>query len=150
MAKTTDDLNVLKNLPDIHIWGEDIEKFGKINLLKGKFVITSDGKFIAKLFTVDKWDRANFFHNMLLEELGVEKPESAEIKKEIIGGGKIEIEMVGDYVECKLSGKSGIYGHYNKSDIDIARMERAIEATFHLGMMPILVIPDFEYINVNI
>ncbi len=150
MAKTNDDINVLKNLPDIHIWGEDIKEFGKINLLKGKFVITSDGKFIAKVFTLDKWDKANFFHNMLLEELGIKNPESAQMKKEIMGGGKIEIETIGDYAECRLRGKSGIYGHYNKSDIDIAKMEIAIEATFHLGMMPVLVIPDFDNMVVKI
>ncbi|MBN2087949.1 hypothetical protein JW758_06415, partial [Candidatus Peregrinibacteria bacterium] len=82
------------------------------------------------------------FHNLLLAELGIKRPESPRIKKEIKGGGKIMLEMIGDYVECRLYGRSFTYGHYDKAVIDIAKMEKAIEATFHLGMMPILVIPD--------
>ncbi len=149
MVKKIDDLNVLKNLPDIKIWGEDLEGFGGIKLFKGKFVIMDDGKFIAKIVPKEKYDKMDIYHNTMLYDLGVTDPDSSAIKKIIIGGGKIELEMIEDYVECRLYGSSQTYGDYDKSDIDLAKMEKAIEATFHLGMMPILVVPDFENMTVN-
>ena len=150
MVKKIDDLNVLKNLPDIKIWGEDFEEFGEIKLFKGKFVITDDGNFIAKIVPKEKYDKMDIYHNTMLEDLGVEDPDSSAVKKTIIGGGKIELEMVQDYVECRLYGSSKTYGDYDKSDIDLARMEKAIEATFHLGMMPILVVSDFENMTAKV
>ena len=150
MTKTSDDIAVLKNLPDIHIWGEDFEEFGEIKLFKGKFVITDDGKFIAKIVPKDKYDQMDIYHNTMLLDLGVKDPDSKTIHKTIIGGGKIELEMVKDYVECRLYAGSKTYGGYNKTDIDLARMEKAIEATFHLGLMPILVIPDFENMTIKL
>jgi hypothetical protein len=150
MVKKIDDLNVLKNLPDIKIWGEDFKEFGEIKLFKGKFVITDDGNFIAKIVPKEKYDKMDIYHNTMLEDLGVEDPDSSAIKKTIIGGGKIELEMVQDYVECRLYGSSKTYGDYDKSDIDLARMEKAIEATFHLGMMPILVVSDFENMTAKV
>ncbi|MBU0577028.1 hypothetical protein KJ742_04025 [Patescibacteria group bacterium] len=144
MAKTSDDINVLKNLPEIKIWGEGLEDIYELKNYKGKFVITDDGKFIAKVLPRSDYNKAELFHDKILEELGVKNPTSAEMKKVVVGGGKIEIELIGDYVECRLYGVSQTYGSYDASDIDQAKMERAIEAALHLGMMPILVVPDFE------
>lgn len=39
MEKNTNDLDILNNLPDVYIWGDDLDKFGKIPLFKGKFRI---------------------------------------------------------------------------------------------------------------
>lgn len=144
MAKKNPDIEVLKNLPEIKIWGEEFEKIDQIRHYKGKFVITAGGKFIAKLLPKNQYDTTKLWHNTMLKELAVKKPESPAMKKEIVGGGKIELEMIGDYVECRFYGKSSVYGNYDPTDIDMAKMERAIEATFHLGMMPVLIIPNFE------
>ncbi len=150
MDKKIDDLKVLKNLPSIKIWGEDLEDIYNIKRYKGKFVITNNGKFIAKILPKDKYDQADVYHNTMLEELGVEKPDSPVMKRAIVGGGKIEVELIQDYVECRIYGSSKTYGDYDKSDIDLARMEKAVAATFHLGMMPILVVPDFENMTAKI
>ncbi len=143
-SKKTGDAEILKSLPPIKIWGNRLEDIYNVKAYKGKFVITDDGKFIAKIFPKDEYDSTDLYHNSMLLDLGIKNPDSAEMKRAIAGGGKIEIELVEDYVECRLYGDSQTYGHYNKADIDIARMETALEAEFDLGMMPILVIPDFK------
>ena len=149
MVKKSQDLETIKNLPSIKIWGEDLEDIYNIKRYKGKFVITDSGKFIAKILPKDKYDKTDIYHNTMLEDLGVENPESPVMKRAIVGGGKIEVELIQDYVECRIYGSSQTYGGYDKTDIDLARMEKAIEATFHLGMMPILVVPDFENMTAN-
>jgi len=150
MPKTSEDINILKSLPDIHIWGEDFEQFGEIKLFKGKFVITDEGKFIAKIVPKEKYDKMDIYHNTMLFDLGVKDPDSKSVHNAIVGGGKMELEMVGDYIECRLYGGSKTYGDFDKTDIDLARMEKAIESIFHLGMMPILVIPDFDKVTAKI
>jgi hypothetical protein len=141
--KKTGDIQILESLPKVKIWGNKLEDIYDIRSYKGKFVITADGKFIANILPRNEYDKADIFHNTMLLDLGIKNPDSAEMKRAIIGGGKIEVEMIEDYVECRLYNVSKTYGPYDKDDIDIAEMENAIEATFHLGMMPILVIPDF-------
>ena len=143
--KKTEDIETLELLPQIKIWGDRLDDIYDVKSYKGKFVITDDGKFIAKILPKNEYDKADIFHNTMLSDLGIKNPDSAEMKRAITGGGKIEVEMVGDYVECRLYDTSQTYGAYNKDDIDTAEMEKAIEATFHLGMLPILVIPDFRY-----
>lgn len=143
--KKTDDLQTLELITQIKIWGNKLDDIYDIRFYKGKFVMTDDGKFIAKILPRNEYDKADIFHNTMLSDLGIKNPDSAEIKRAITGGGKIEVEMIEDYVECRLYDTSQTYGPYNKDDIDTAEMESAIEATFHLGMLPILVIPDFRY-----
>jgi hypothetical protein len=140
----TNDIEILNNLPNIKIWGEDFEKFGKIKLFKGKFVITNKGKFIAKIVPKEKYAQMDIYHNKMLYDIGIQDPDSKEMHNLITGGGKIELEMINDYAEFRIYGESQTYGPYNKDDINIAEIEKAIEATFHLGMTPILVIPDFK------
>ena len=144
------DAEILKHLPNIKIWGEDFEQFGKIKLFKGKFVIADDGKFIAKIVPKEKYEKMDIYHNKMLYDIGVQDPDSEEMHNLIIGGGKIELEMIDDYAECRFYDKSQTYGPYSKDKINIAEMEKAIQTTFHLGMTPILVIPDFENITATV
>jgi len=128
---------------EVKIWGDSLEDIAEIKAYKGKFVLTTDGKFYAKLFPKDKWDGSAFFHNMILEELGVENTQSPEVKATVAGGGKIEVELVGDHAECRLYGKSTIYGYYNPDDIDTTKLEECLKEVFHLEI-PISVIPSFQ------
>lgn len=134
----------LKKLPQIKIWTDEPANLSKTKAYKGKFVLTSDCKLFAKLFPKKEYDGSKFFHNEILEEMGVKNAESPAVKKEMEGGGKIEIEMIDDYVEVRLYGKSSVYGLYNPDCIDIGEMEGVIRTMFELMDMPILVIPDFE------
>ncbi len=133
----------LKKLPQIKIWADEPTNLGKTPY-KGKFVITNEGKFFAKLFPKKEFDGSAFFHNMVLEEMGVNKAESPAVKKEMDGGGKIEVEMIDDYVEVRLYGKSTIYGPYKADCVDIGEIEGLIRVMFDLADLPILVIPDVE------
>jgi hypothetical protein len=134
----------LKKLPQIKIWADEPANLSKVKAYKGKFVVTNDGKFFAKVFSKEEFDGSKFFHNMILEEMGVKNAESPAVKKEMDGGGKIEVELIGDYVEVRLYGKSTIYGVYNPDCIDIGAIEGVIRVMFELLDLPILVIPDFE------
>lgn len=134
----------LTKLPQIKIWTDEAPNLAQVKFYKGKFVVTEDYKFFAKLFSKDKWDGSTFFHNMVLEEMGVEKADSPSVKKEMLGGGKIEVELINDYVEVRLYGKSTIYGHYIPENIDIGEIEGVIRTMFDIVDLPILVIPDFE------
>ncbi|MBN1258787.1 hypothetical protein JXA05_03455 [Candidatus Peregrinibacteria bacterium] len=138
----------LNNLPDFKIWGEHLKDVKNARFYKGKFVLTDAGKFIAKLFPREKYAAANLYHNHMLAELGVEKPESPAVKKEIAGGGKIEIELIGDYMECRLFGESQTYGKYNAFDIDLPGLEKAVGEAFGMGGITVLVIPDYENVSV--
>ena len=133
----------LKKLPQIKIWTDEPANLSKIKVYKGKFVTTNDGKFFAKLFPKDEFDGACFFHNMILEEMGIQNADSPAVAKEVEGGGKIGVELIDDYVEVRLYGKSGIYGPYNPEAIDIGGIEGVIHTMFELLDLPILVIPDF-------
>lgn len=133
----------LKKLPQTKIWADEPTNLSK-TAYKGKFVITNDGKLFAKLFPQKEFDGSKFFHNMVLEEMGVKNAESPAVKKEMDGGGKIEVELIEDYVEVRLYGKSTIYGQYNADCVDIGSIEEVIRTMFELLDLPILVIPDLE------
>jgi len=127
---------------DVKIWGDALEEIADIKAYKGKFVIR-EGQFLAKLFPKAEWDGSVFFHNMILEELGVEDAQSQAVMETVAGGGKIEVELFDEHLECRLYGKSTIYGPYNADDVDTSQIEEALEAVFHLGI-PISVIPSFQ------
>ena len=86
----------------------------------------------------------SFFHDDLVGGLGVKEAESMDVKKVIAGGGKIEIELVDDYVECRIYGKSTVYGDYDPDEIDTSALEDEIRDVFGLDEMPVLVVPDYE------
>ena len=146
--KLSSDLSVLKGLADFEIWGEDFKHYQEDRFYKGKFVLTDAGKFLAKLVPKEKYAKIELFHNSMLKDLGVQNPDSPEVKKAIAGGGKIEIELIGDYMECRLYGESQTYGKYNMFDVDLPGLEKAVEETFGVGGMPVLVIPDYENVAV--
>ena len=89
-------------------------------------------------------DNIELFHDMVVSELGVKAPESMDVKEVITGGGKIEVELINEYVECRLYGESTIYGDYKPGVIDTAALEMEIRDIFELDEIPVLVIPDFE------
>ena len=134
----------LKKLPQIKIWIDEQAHFKNIKAFKGKFVVTQKGKFFAKLFPKNEFDGSIFFHNMILEEMGIKNAEAPVVKKEIQGGGKIEVGLVNGYAEVKLYGKSTIYGRYNPDLLDINGIEEKVRVVFELMDLPILVVPDFE------
>jgi hypothetical protein len=134
----------LKKLPQIKIWADEPADLNKFKAYKGKFIMTNDGKFFAKLFPEKEYDGSKFFHNMILEEMGVKNADSPAVKKEVEGGGKMEVELIDDYVEVRMYGKSSIYGPYHPDCVDIGEMEGIIRTMFSLMDLPILVIPDLE------
>ena len=101
------------------------------------------GKFFAKLFPFKEYKGLKFYHNEILEEMGVKKATSPAVKKEVAGGGKIEVELINDYVEVRLCGGSSIYGDYFPDDIDIGEIERLIRIMFGLKSIPVLIIPAY-------
>jgi hypothetical protein len=143
MNTHADAKEVLKGLPAITLLTDGLDLYAQ-RALKGKFVVTADGKFLARLFPREEWDGSKYFHFQIVEECGVEDGTKEEVMDLMAGGGKMELELMDDYAECRLYGVSTTYGPYNVSDIDIAKLEQAIEACFHLGMMPVVVIPDFK------
>ncbi len=138
------DIAAIEDHPRVKLWGEGLDDFKKIKAFKGKFVLSDEGQLFAKFFPKKKWDSVSFFHDDLVRELGVKDAKSMDVKEVIIGGGKIEVELVDDYVECRLYGKSTVYGDYNPDDIDTTAFEEEIRDTFGTGDMPVLVVPDFE------
>jgi len=138
------DLKIIEDQPPAKLWGEALDEIGSNKAYKGKFVMTHDGKLFAKLFPKSEWDNIEFFHDILVEELGVKDAKSIDVKEMIVGGGKIEVELIDDYVECRLWGKSTIYGEFNSNLIDIAAIENEIREVFELDEMPVLVVPDYE------
>lgn len=133
---------MLRKLPRIKIWTDEPADLGKHKLYKGKFVVTRSNKFFAKLFPEQEWNVSSFFHSMILEEMGIEHSDSPAVKKEIKGGGTIEVELIDDYVEVRLYGKSSIYGPYQPDCVDIGGIEAIIRTMFDLMDISILVIPD--------
>lgn len=138
------DLKIIEDQPPVKIFGEHFDEIKKIKAYKGKFVTTEDGKLFAKLYPKSDWDNMEFFHDDLVGELGVKDAKSMDVKEVVVGGGKIEIELINDYVECRLCGKSTVYGDYNPENIDVAAIETEIKEIFDLDKTPILVVPDFE------
>lgn len=133
-----------RKLPQIKIWADEPLHFGKTKHFKGKFIVTQKGKFFAKLFPLKEYEGLKFYHNEILEEMGVKKADSPEVKKEVQGGGKIEVEFIKDYVEVRLYGASSIYGPYHPDEISTGEIEKLISVMFGLKDIPILVIPDLE------
>lgn len=138
------DLEIIESQPPVKIWGEDFEDIDSIKAYKGKFVMTEDGKLFAKLYPMSEWGNIELFHDMVVSELGVKDAESMDVKDMIIGGGKIEIELIENHIECRLYGKSTIYGDYDADAVDITALEMEIREVFELDEIPVLVIPDYE------
>jgi hypothetical protein len=138
------DLAILDNLPQVQVLGEHLDEIDETRSYSGRFVVTSDGKFFAKLFPALEADKGQFFHDMLVKELGVKDPESMDVKEVVNGGGKIEVRHLGDYVECRLFGKSTIYGDYDPSLIDTEAVGQEIQNAFDLADLDVSVIPDYE------
>lgn len=134
----------LKKLPQIKIWADTPISLNQIKICKGKFIVTKKGKFFAKLFPKNEFDGSSFFHFMILEEMGIQNAESKAVQEAMQGGGKIEVEMMDDYVEVRLYGKSTGYGPYKPETLDPGEIEGIIRVMFDLIDLPILVIPDFE------
>ena len=138
------DVHTIARKPTVKIWGEDFDEIKDIKVYNGKFVVTEDGQFFAKLYPKAKWDSVEFYHDMLVGELGVEDPENMDIKEVVIGGGKIEIELIENHVECRLYGKSTIYGDYKPTDIDVNVVEVELKEVFGLDEIPVSINPDHE------
>ena len=138
------DITIIEDQPRVKLWGEEFDEFKKNRAYKGKFVVTDGGQFFAKLYPKSEWDSLSFFHDDLVGELGVKDTKGMDVKEVIVGGGKIEIELVNDYVECRIYGKSTIYGDYSPGEIDTSVLEDEIRDVFELGDTPVLVVPDYE------
>ena len=65
------DLKLIEAQPPVKLWGEDLDEIEEHKVYKGKFVETEGGKIFAKLFPKSDWDNIEFFHDMLVKELGV-------------------------------------------------------------------------------
>jgi hypothetical protein len=139
------DLQAIEEQPSVKLWGEDFDEFNDIKFYKGKFVVTSDGKFFAKLYPKSEWDNIAFFHDMVVAELGVKDPKSFDIKELVVGGGKIEIELKNGIVECRLYDKSTIYGDYDPDAIDTDSLEFEIRNVFDLDDVPLKIVTDAQY-----
>lgn len=138
------DIQIIESQPSVKLWGEDLDEIQKHKVYRGKFVMTHDGRLFAKLYPKSVWETIEFFHDMLVKELGVKDPESHDVKELIIGGGKIEVELVDDYAECRLWGKSTIYGDYDPPEVDVAALETEVQESFDLDDMPVSVMFDYE------
>ncbi|QQR83833.1 hypothetical protein IPJ72_01330 [Candidatus Peregrinibacteria bacterium] len=55
------DLLSIAHQPLVKIWGEDLDQFPEIPFYKGKFVVSEEGQFFAKLFPLEMWDNIEFF-----------------------------------------------------------------------------------------
>lgn len=121
-----------------------MEEANDLKSFRGKFVVTSDGKFFAKLYPTTEWEGIEFFHDMLVRELGVKDAESMDVKEVVIGGGKIDLEIMPDYAECRLHGKSTIYGDYDPLTIETEALASEIQEVCDLGDKPVHVITDYE------
>jgi hypothetical protein len=137
-------LQTMDALAPFHLKGVDFDRLYELRHYKGKFLLTESGQFIAKIISNADWRQKEFLHKEVLVELGIRDPLDKEVKKHIVGGGLLDLELIDDYVELRLSGSSGDYGDYDPESIDLAGLERAIENAFGLGMMPVLVIPSAD------
>ena len=138
------DIHIIENLPAVKIWGEDLDEIKQTKAYKGKFVITHDGRLFVKLYPLNEWNNIEFFHDMLVKELGVKDPESHDVKEIVVGGGKIAVELLGGHAECRLWGKSTIYGDYDSQEVNVSALETEVQEAFDLDDMPVQIIPDDE------
>ena len=138
------DLAILHHLPNVKIWGDSLDEAEDLKSYRGKFVVTADGKFFAKLVPTADWDSVSFFHDTMVKDLGVKDPESMDVKDVIVGGGKIEIKLDDDHAECRLHGKSTVYGDYDPMAIDTESITTELEEVMDLGDRVVEVIPDHE------
>jgi len=138
------DIAIIASQPLVKIWGEDFDEIKNIKFYKGKFVVTEDGQFFAKLYPKKEWDNINFYHDLLVRELGVDDPENMDVKEIVIGGGKIIIEFIENHIECRLYGKSTIYGDYKPTDIDLKAVGMELKEVFGLDEIPVTINPDWE------
>lgn len=138
------DLVLITDLPVVKIWGEDLDLFGDIKSYRGKFVVTADGKFFAKLYPKKTWERIEFFHDTMVKELGVKDAESMDIKEVITGGGRIDVDLLKDSVECRLYGKSTVYGDYEPELIDTEALANELQDVLNIDDLPVQVISDYE------
>lgn len=138
------DLKIIQSQPSVKLWGKGLDEIEKHKVFKGKFVMSDDHKLFAKLYPKSEWDGIDLFHDMVVADLGVNNPESMDVKEVIVGGGKIEVELVENHLECRLWGKSTIYGDYDSSHVDTGALEHEIQDVFNLDDMPVQVIPDYE------
>lgn len=138
------DLAILEDLPPVKIWGESLDDIGTLKSFRGKFVVTDDGKFFAKLYPAPEWDGIEFFHDMLVRELGVKGAESIDVKEVIVGGGKIDLDLQAGTVKCRLHGKSTVYGDYDPFALDTDAIAIEIQEAFDLGDIPVDVVTDYE------
>ena len=74
------DLELIQSQPQAKIWGDEFDDMNRIKSFKGKFVITQKRQFLARLFPRAEWDAAEFYHDMVLEELGVQDAESMAMR----------------------------------------------------------------------
>jgi len=74
------DLEIIKKQPSVKIWGEDLDEIQLKKIYKGKFVVTDEGQLFAKLYPKAKWEIISFFHDMVVQELGVQDAENMDIK----------------------------------------------------------------------
>lgn len=138
------DLEIIEDQPFVKILGEDFDHLTEFRIYKGKFVMTDDGKFLAKLFPKSEWDEIEFFHDMIIEELGIQDAKNMDIKEVVVGGGKIEVELFDTFAECRLYGKSTIYGEYDPASVNSELLGIEIQEVFDLDDLPISVYPDFD------
>jgi len=138
------DLAILDDLPHVKIWGESLDEADALKSYRGKFVVTSDGKFFAKLVPAPDWDSVKFFHDMMVKELGVKDAESMDVKEVVVGGGKVELECLADKAECRLHGKSTIYGDYDPLTIDTSAIANELQEACDLGDRTVEVVADYE------
>jgi hypothetical protein len=133
MEEKTKNEALLDSVADVRI---KIEKHDdhQIKRFKGKFVITKGGKFIAKIFPVDLYNGSNFFHNNILEEIGIEDAQSDEVKNLIAGGGKIEVELLEDHAECRIYGKSTNYGPHDPAALNLPRIEEVLQEVLKINV----------------
>ena len=138
------DLAILDRLPPVKVWGERLDESDTLKTYRGKFVVTDDGKFFAKLYPALEWENIQFFHDNLVQELGIKDAEGMDVKEMIVGGGKIELEFLPKFAECRLYGKSTIYGDYDPFAIDTDALAIEIQDVCELGDWPVDVIADYE------
>ena len=138
------DLKIIQSQPSVKLWGKDLDEIERHKAFKGKFVMAVDGRLFAKLYPKSKWDSIELFHDMVVADLGVGDPESMDVKEQIVGGGKIEVELMDGFAECRLYGKSTIYGDYESDTVNKEALEDEIQDVFGLDDMPVSVIADYE------
>jgi len=138
------DLALIDDLPPVKLWGEDLDMIDNVKSYRGKFVVTADGKIFAKLYPLTVWEGIELFHDTMVKELGIKDPESMDVKEAITGGGRIDVDLKKNGVECRLHGKSTVYGDYEPETINTEGLVLEIQDVFGLDEMPVRIVPDYE------